>query len=248
VASQSWDPARYDRTARFVSDLGQPLLDLLGPKPGERILDLGCGDGALTARLVESGAIVVGVDASAAMVAAARERGIDARVMRGEALTFDGEFDAIFSNAAIHWMSPPERVADGMARALRLGGRLVAELGGAGNNATVREELFGALAARGVDGPALSPWYFPTIQEYRDLLQEVGFKVDVIDLFPRPTPIPGDIVEWLGTFGEVFLTAVPPADRPALEAELNERLAPRLRQPDGTWVVDYVRLRLAAHI
>jgi trans-aconitate methyltransferase len=245
--TQSWDPDSYARTARFVSDFGEPVVALLAPRPGERILDLGCGDGALTARLVTSGARVLGVDASPAMVEAARGRGIDAQVMRGQELPFDGEFDAVFSNAAIHWMKPPERVAAAMRRALKPGGRMVAELGGAGNNAILLTELYPALARRGLDGPSLNPWYFPTTDEYRLVLQESGFRIDTIDLFSRPTPLPGDLADWLETFGGVFLQAISPAERSAFKAELADRLAPKLRGADGTWTMDYVRLRVAAH-
>lgn len=125
---------------------------------------------------------------------------------------------------------------------------MVAELGGAGNNATVREELYALLASHGLDGPSLCPWYFPTVEEYQSLLQATGLTVDTIELFPRPTPIPGDIIQWLETFGEAFINAVPEADRPEFNAELARRLAPRLSDADGAWVVDYVRLRVTAHL
>jgi len=246
--TQSWNPDSYARTARFVSDFGEPLVALLAPRPGERVLDLGCGDGALTAKLVASGAQVLGVDASPAMVEATRARGIDAQVMRGQELAFDGEFDAIFSNAAIHWMKPPERVAAGMRRALKPSGRIMAELGGAGNNAILLSELYPMLARRGLDGPAVNPWYFPTADEYRRILEASGFTIDAIELFARPTPLPGDVTDWLETFGVAFLEAIPPAERPAFKAELADRLASKLRGRDGRWTMDYVRLRVAAHV
>src|SRR5512138_2182814 len=132
TTAQTWDPERYARNARFVSDLGAPVVELLAPRPGERILDLGCGDGALTEKLVALGCEVIGVDGSAEQVAGARRRGIDARVADGQALDFDGEFDAVFSNAALHWMKRADAVVDGVWRALRPGGRFVAECGGHG--------------------------------------------------------------------------------------------------------------------
>jgi SAM-dependent methyltransferase len=159
--AQTWDPERYDRNARFVSDLGSPVVELLAPRPGERILDLGCGDGVLTERLVALGCDVVGVDASAPQIEATRGRGLDARVMSGEQLSFDQEFDAVFSNAAMHWMRDADAVIDGVWRALRAGGRFVAEFGGAGCVEIIRTALITALNRRGVEGAAADPWYFP---------------------------------------------------------------------------------------
>ena len=151
---QTWDPNRYAQNARFVAYLGAPLIELLAPQPGERILDLGCGDGALTEKLAACGCTVVGVDGSAEQIAAARQRGLDARVMNGEALDFDRDFDAVFSNAALHWMKRVDAVIDGVRRALKPGGRFVAEMGGAGCVAKVREALTMALRLRGIDaGP-----------------------------------------------------------------------------------------------
>jgi len=156
MTEQRWDPQTYAQHARFVSDLGSPVVDLIAPRPGERILDLGCGDGALTEKLVAAGASVVAVDASAEQVAGARARGLDARVARGEALPFVSEFDAVFSNAALHWMREAAAVISSVHRALRPGGRFVAEMGGAGNVAAIRSALVSALGHRGIDGTALA--------------------------------------------------------------------------------------------
>ena len=242
--TQHWDPERYARTARFVSDLGAPVLELLAPKPDERILDLGCGDGALTAELVARGCAVVGVDASAAQVEAARRRGLDARVMAGERLAFDGEFDAVFSNAALHWMHDADAVIAGVQRALRPGGRFVGELGGHGCVARIVAALRAALVAQGVDPEPIRAWYFPTDDEYRARLEAGGFRVRSIALFPRPTPLPGDIGDWLETFAEAFLVAA--RDQAALLVTVRTTLAPLLRAADGRWTADYVRLRFAA--
>jgi len=243
---QTWDPERYARNARFVADLGAPVVELLAPRAGERVLDLGCGDGALTEKLVALGCEVVGVDGSAAQVEAARARGLDARVGDGEHLSFDAEFDAVFSNAALHWMKRADRVIDGAWRALRAPGRFVAELGGHGCVDTIVRALGAALERRGHDARAANPWYFPTPDEYRALLEARGFVVDSIALIPRPTPLPGDVTAWLETFAESFTSVLPPGDRAAFLAEVQVELRPALCDADGRWTADYVRLRFAA--
>lgn len=239
-----WSAHSYATHARFVSDLGQPVVDLLAPRAGERILDLGCGDGALTLKLQSAGCSVVGVDASADMVAAARGRGLDARATSGEALDFDAEFDAVFSNAALHWMTRPAAVIDGVWRALRPGGRFVAEMGAAGNIDAIVDALEQALARRG--RTFRNPWFFPTVAQYRALLEARGFAVLDIERFTRPTPLPGDIRGWLEAFGAPLLGDLDEATREAVTNEVLERLEPRLRSADGSWVADYVRLRFAA--
>jgi len=244
--NQSWDPARYEKNARFVSDLGAAVVELLALTAGERVLDVGCGDGALTATLAAAGARVVGVDTSEAFVAAARARGLDARVLSGEALTFDGEFDAVFSNAALHWMKRADAVIDGAWRALAPGGRFVAEFGGHRCVETIKSALVAALDRRGLDGRSAVPWYFPDVPEYRGRLEAGGFEVESIVLVDRPTPLPGDVVGWLETFAESFTARVPVGERPALLEEVRRELEPKLRRPDGVWVADYTRLRFRA--
>jgi SAM-dependent methyltransferase len=225
--TQTWKADRYAHNARFVADLGAPVLAFLAPQPGEKILDLGCGDGALTEKLVATGADVVGVDASAAMVEAARAKGLNAEVMDGGALTFDGVFDAVFSNAALHWMLDPNAVIAGVRRALKPGGRFVAEFGGHGNVAAITVALIAALERRGIDGQSRNPWF---------------------ELLPRPTPLPTDITGWLDTFGENFFRAVPAAERDAVKQEVVALLRPCLCDERGNWTADYVRLRFAARL
>jgi SAM-dependent methyltransferase len=228
-----------------VSDLGAPVVALLAPIAGERILDLGCGDGALTAALVARGCEVVAIDASAAQIEAARARGLNARVLDGHALDFVADFDAVFSNAALHWMLDPDRVIAGVARALRPGGRFVGEFGGHGCVETILAALRAALERHGVDARTIQPWYFPDEVEYRRRLEAGGFSVRSIALIPRPTPLPGDIADWLETFAERFLLAASPATRPVVLAEVREALRPALFR-DGVWSADYIRLRFAA--
>jgi SAM-dependent methyltransferase len=245
-SAQTWDPDRYARNARFVSDLAGPVVELLDPRPGERILDLGCGDGVLTAKLAAMGCEMVGVDGSGLQIEAARKLGLEARVMDGEKLSFDEEFDAVFSNAALHWMRKPEAVIAGVRRALRRNGRFVAELGGHGCVAKIKKALVDALNRRGLDGEGAVPWYFPTVEEYSALLKKAGFSARYIALIPRPTPLPGDVTSWLETFGESFLACLPPTERPAYLAEVREVLRPELADSEGKWTADYVRLRFAA--
>ncbi len=248
AAMQTWSSARYARNARFVSELAAPLVDLLAPQPGERVLDLGCGDGALTAEIAARGAMVVGVDGSADMVAAARARGIDARLMDGQDLRFEAEFDAVFSNAALHWMRKADAVLAGVRRALQPGGRLVAEFGGHGNVERVERALVAALDRRGLDGRRYVPWYFPTDEAYAAKLEAHGFTVASIGLIPRPTPLPGELGDWLETFAEGFLGAVPPSERQALKDEVATALRSRCCDATGRWSLDYVRLRVVARV
>jgi len=244
--AQSWDPERYARHARFVTDLGMPVVELLAPQPNERILDLGCGDGALTEKLVAIGCAVVGVDGSREQIAAARARDLDAHVMDGERLTFDNEFDAVFSNAALHWMKRADDAIAGVWRALKPGGRFVAECGGDGCVAKIRTALAAALERRGIDAARINPWYFPTTEDYGGRLRAHGFAVRYIALIPRPTPLPGDITGWFETFAESFTAALPVMQRAAFVDEVRERLRPELCNPEGQWTADYVRLRFAA--
>jgi trans-aconitate methyltransferase len=228
------------KEAGFVSALGLPVVELLTPKSGEKILDLGCGDGTLALKLMEIGCEVVGVDASSEFVAAAREKGVDARCLDGQKLFFDHEFDAVFSNAALHWMRTrrPSLLA---SMALKPSGRFVGEFGGRGNVARIVEALNQTLLEHNVVSGPLNPWYFPSADEYRRLLKEGGFSVRELTLFPRPTPLSDDILGWLQ-----ILASVPADDRPAFLERVREKLSGSIQDASGKWIADYVRLRFYA--
>lgn len=241
-----WDPDSYSKNARFVSELGEPLIELLEPQPGETILDLGCGDGALTEKIAASCGFVCAVDSSLAQAAAARGRGLNALVMDAQAMSFKQRFDAVFTNAVLHWLQHPERAIEGVANCLQSGGRFVGEFGGKGNVDTIRAALHRGLTRRGIDPWSVDPWYYPSVEEFSVLLRRFDFTVDVIDLIPRPTKLPGEITAWLEIFAQPFTKALPAPERGGYLAEVRDELQPKLCDRDGVSLADYVRLRFRA--
>ncbi len=250
--SAAWDAALYDRSFGFVSAFGTDMLDLLAPEAGERIVDLGCGTGTLSAEIAARGADVIGIDADAAMIERARARYPHLAFAHADGRDFaiEGEADAVFSNAALHWMKEdPERVIACVARALRPGGRFVAEMGAHRNVRIITDALYQALAEEGVPADAVDfPWYFPRTSRYVGLLEEGGFEVAHLHYFARPTPLddcPNGLADWIAMFGRNFTDAAPPERVPAViertVALTRERLC-----PDGRWVTDYTRLRFVA--
>ena len=226
----TWEPGLYDAVHSYVADYGRSLVDLLAPKSGERILDLGCGTGTLTQQISESGATVTGVDSSTEMIGQARQNYPKLDFRLGDIRSFhDSEpFDAVFSNAVLHWVQPPLDAILTVRAALRPGGRFVAEFGGKGNVAAV------------TGAAGLNPWYFPSIGEYATLLEQNGFAVSSALLFDRPTELEGEqgLREWVAMFY-----------KPQLPADVIERMEVALRPKlfrDGSWIIDYKRLRIAA--
>ncbi|MEO8905675.1 MAG: methyltransferase domain-containing protein [Polyangiaceae bacterium] len=246
--NNSWNPTRYDDHAAFVSDLAHDLVLWLRPEPGERVLDLGCGTGTLTAEIARLGARVIGVDHSAEMIAGAREKYAELQfdVVDGQALPYSSEFDAVFSNAALHWMPRARDVVRGVNRALAPRGRFVAEFGAAGNVATVTRAVAAVLQEWQLDPAPYLNWYFPSPGQYASLLESEGFQVRQISCFQRPSPVPGEqgLATWLGLFQARLM-----ADLGSRWTELCAKASEQCRSElfrDGRWLVDYVRLRVVA--
>lgn len=242
-----WDPASYQKNAAFVPEYGRALVDELAPRSGERILDLGCGDGVLTAELASRGATVLGVDASAAMVQAARARGIDARVGFAESLDVPGGLDGVFTNAMLQWTRDPDAVAQRVFRALRPGGRYVGELGGFACCAGLRTALRAALLEEGADLTGADPWYLPTAAAFTAVLERAGFAVDSVAWFARSTVLPTGALGWFETFGGTYLERADGARREAVARRAAELAEPVLRDANGVVYADYTRVRFHAH-
>jgi trans-aconitate methyltransferase len=248
MASQTWNARSYAENAQFVPALGQAALDLLNVQPGEKILDLGCGDGILTERIAATGADVTGVDSSPDMIAAAKGRGLHALLMEASELSFKSEFDAVFSNAALHWMKKdPDAVIAGVRRSLKPGGRFVGEMGGHGNVAAITTALVAVLRQHGIrDAASRIPWYYPSVEGYCEKLERGRFEVEQIALIPRPTPLPTGMSGWLRTFAIPFVDGFAEAERKTVLEEVEALLRPALCDEKGQWTADYVRLRFRA--
>lgn len=245
--TQNWDPQAYGKNGAFVHGMAGGVVEWLAVQPGERILDLGCGDGQLSARLVATGAIVRGVDASAQMAAAARDRGIVADEANAEALPYqDASFDAVFSNAVLHWVRDHDAMLREVKRVLRPGCRFVAEMGGHGNVAAILTALFATLERHGYGALENDINYYPTPEAYSRRLKRAGFSVEKIALIPRPTPLENGMTEWFRTFRRGVLEKLPENLRNVVVAEATTLLERTLRDEDGNWVADYVRLRFVA--
>jgi ubiquinone/menaquinone biosynthesis C-methylase UbiE len=246
--TQTWDAQAYGRNGAFVHELAGGVLEWLNAQMGEFILDLGCGDGQLTQRVAAMNANVLGVDASVDMVAAARERGVEAEQANAESLPFhDATFDAVFSNAALHWVRDQDAMLAQVHRVLKPGGRFVAEMGGHGNIAAIRVALMAVLERHGYGNREDGVNYYPTAECYTERLKRHGFKVEQMAIIPRPTKLAESGMDgWLRTFRRGVLDGLPNVVSEAVVKETSELLAPALRDEAGNWVADYVRLRFVA--
>jgi len=237
LSTSKWDPADYAKVGGFVAELGQAALDLLDPQPGEHILDVGCGDGTLTVKIVERGATVTGIDNSLEMIGAAREKGLDARLMDAADMKFGESFDAAFSNATLHWVLDKERAARAIWFALKLGGRFAGEMGGEGNLAMLREALDEELIVRGYAPPVEASNWYASPEEFAAVYETAGFRDIDARLIERPTPVEHGVAAWVTTFRKGWLdrAGVPEDERAEIAAAVADRI--------GTNVADYVRLR-----
>ena len=237
ASTSQWDAADYARVGGFVPELGQAALDLLDPQPGEHILDVGCGDGSLTLKIKEMGADVVGIDNSLSMIAAAKAKGLDARLMDAAQLKFGEAFDAAFSNATLHWVLDKERAARAIWFALKPGGRFAGEMGGAGNLARLRETLDDVLVERGFGPPTYAANWYPAPEEFAAVYEQAGFKDIEARLIERPTELEHGVGAWVTTFRAGWL------DRAGVPDDQRQSIADAVAARVGSNVADYVRLR-----
>ena len=240
--SNQWNANEYNKNADFVSKLGLPVVNLLAPKKDEKILDLGCGDGTLSMEIQKYGSQVIGIDLSADMVEKSKKKGVDAFVMSATQLTFYDEFDTVFSNAVLHWVTDASLVIKNVKQVLKADGRFIGEFGGYGNIKNLQEAMQTVFERHPEYGEFPNPWFFPKKEEYAKLLEKDGFCVKYIEIIERPTPI-GDIKKWLDIFANGIMKDVPISKKESFKEEVESILKPKLfTQKDG-WVMDYVRLR-----
>ena len=248
--SPKWDADLYDEKHAFVWKMAAGLVELLDPKPGERILDIGCGTGHLTAQIAATGAFVIGIDRSAEMIQQARAGHPSLQFEIGDAreLSFARPFDAVFSNATLHWIKDSARVVTAISSALRLGGRFVAEFGGKGNIAALTTALGRAWKNLNLPEPLPNPWYYPTLAEYAGLLERHSFEVTYGTLFDRPTTLEDGergLRNWLDMFGGSIAESLPAYLQEKLKQEVEREARGDLFR-DGHWIMDYRRLRVVA--
>ena len=237
ASTSQWNAEDYARVGGFVPELGHAALELLDPQPGEHILDIGCGDGSLTLKIKEAGADVVGIDNSLSMIAAAKAKGLDARLMDAAQLKFGEAFDAAFSNATLHWVLDKERAARAIWFALKPGGRFAGEMGGQGNLARLRQALDDELVARGYGPPTYAANWYPTPEEFAALYEQAGFKDIEASLIERPTELEHGVAAWVTTFRAGWL------DRAGVPHEERQAVAEAVAERVGSDIADYVRLR-----
>ncbi|ASF44759.1 class I SAM-dependent methyltransferase [Methylovulum psychrotolerans] len=246
MTQPQWNADDYITHAAFVAEAAGGVVGLLNPQAQDKILDIGCGDGALTAQLQQYGCTVVGIDASPNMIARARQRGLTAFVQDACALSYQQEFTAVFSNAVLHWIHESDKVLQGIYRALMPGGRFAAEFGGAGDIAALVWAMEDVFKRHPDWGGFINPWYFPHPDEYRHKLEQAGFQVKTIQLIPRPTPLNSGIRKWLEIFADGITRQLNAAQKAVFLDEMTACLRPHLYCQDQGWVADYVRLRVLA--
>lgn len=245
ISTNIWNADDYNKHADFVSDLAFPVIELLNPQQNERILDLDCGEGTLAIEIEKFSTKVVAVDFSGSMVEKTKEKGIEAYVMSATELPFEDEFDAVFSNAVLHWIKEPETAIKKISAALKAGGRFITEFGGYGNIKYLTDAMQEVFDRHEEYGEFKNPWYFPKVADYQAFLEANGFTVDYIELIPRPTKV-DDIANWLDIFANGIISHLTKKQQERFKQEVIALLKPKIYSEKEGWIADYVRLRLKA--
>ncbi|TRZ38640.1 class I SAM-dependent methyltransferase [Niallia circulans] len=248
VKQDTWNASLYDGKHSFVSNYGGDLISLLSPRPEEKILDLGCGTGDLASRLAGYDCEVIGIDNSPNMIAQAQKKypHIPFFVEDATSLPFDSRFTAVFSNAALHWIKSPKQALTSIYNSLQQGGRFVAEFGGKGNVQIITDTIIEEYATQGISFNWENfPWYFPSIAEYTQLMEEAGFRVVFAQHFDRPTPLDGEngLSNWIEMFGDSFFKGLSENKKAMITQKVSKKLHPQVYK-DGAWQIDYKRIRV----
>ena len=243
---QSWNAEAYNINASFVAQLGNSVVEILAPQSGERILDLGCGDGKLTLEIQKYDCNLLGIDSSEEMICATKKLGLEGKVISGNNLNFDQEFDAVFSNAALHWMLEKDKVAQGVYQALKPGGRFIGEFGGKGNIDSVVKIMSEVFQDFPELGKFNNPWYFPSVAEYAQVLDKAGFDIHYLEIISRPTILNTGIRGWLKVFAQGIINHLNSEKQEFFIGEVEKRLKPIIFSEENGWVADYIRLRFKA--
>ena len=245
MSTNKWNADNYNKHADFVSNLALPVVDLLNPQKNERILDLGCGDGTLAVEIEKFNTKVVAVDLSESMVEKTKEKSIEAYIMSATELPYENEFNAVFSNAVLHWVKEPETAISKISNALKTNGRFIAEFGGYGNIKYLTDAMQEVFDKNKEYGEFNNPWYFPKDTDYKQMLEANGFEVEYIELIPRPTKI-DDITNWLDIFANGIVSHLTEEQQSVFKEEVRGILKPKIYNEKDGWVADYVRLRFKA--
>ncbi len=243
--TNKWNPNSYNKHTAFVSQLALPVVDLLNPKQGEKILDVGCGEGTLAVEIERRGAKVIGVDMSAEMIEQCEAKGIEAYVGSVTDLSYEEAFDAVFSNATLHWVKDAQNAVHNIAKALKPHGRFACEFGAKGNVHSVVSAMEKVFEKHPEFGAFENPWYFPSMEEYRTLLESEGFSIEYIEIIPRPTPM-DDIVNWLDIFANGVTKHLSKKQFETFKEECRAILKESIYSEDEGWLLDYKRLRVRA--
>jgi len=246
MTQQNWNAFEYVKHASFVSTMANEVIDLLNPKKGEAILDIGCGDGELTQMLKVKGCSVIGIDSSSSMIDMVKKRGIESYVMDGHNIPYQNKFDAVFSNAALHWLTQPEKAIKSIYLTLKKNGRFVAEFGGEKNIAALLKAIQAVFDENTDFGQFHMPWFFPSAEEYNGLLVQAGFHVKYIELIARPTPLNSGVEKWLQIFTEGITRHLNQEQKSVFMHSVKDKLHSELYTEQNGWVADYVRLRFEA--